>query len=92
MVGDPGNVVQVQLNQRGVEHRQESFRNIIPVAHQMEFWIRLIKPFRLLSAGHKMHLAHPRRELLHTSEPVLQQSIVPETGLGQMILRIVYLA
>ena len=36
-----------------------------------------------------MNLPDPRRELLYTAEPILQKSVVPETGFRKLILGIV---
>ena len=55
---------------------------------KIEAGIVEIKPVRVLPTGNEMNFPHPWSKLVNTTEPVLQETIVTETGVDDTVLLI----
>ena len=88
MVCQTGYAVYIPLYDNGVVCGQEFLRDVILVVHQIYLRVAFVEPLRLLTACDEVYPAHPRRELLHTAEPVAEEAIVAEACLRHPVLSV----
>ena len=80
MFRQSGYLMDVAFYYHRVVGGKELLRDIVLVVYKVDLRVVRIEPFRFLPACNKMYLPYPRGEFLHSAEPVLQKSVVAETG------------
>ena len=71
----------IPLDNHRIECGEELRWDYVGMPYYIEFWIRHIEPFRRISGTYEVDFPYPRGELLDSSEPIFQESIIAETGI-----------
>ena len=82
VLGQTLDAVDTELDRMGTESRKIFLRHIVGVLNMYQLVGTQIKPVRDMSAGHKIDLVDPGRELLHSAKPVPECSPVAVSRLS----------
>ena len=88
MLTQPGNAVNIPLNDHRVECWQKLRRYEILVTDYVYLFIIGIKPIWQLPIGYEMNFAYPWSVLIHPTKPILQKSMFPKPSLGSPVFGI----
>ena len=80
MFGQILDAPKIQLQDIRIEGRQPLARNILLVAHHMEFRVGRIEPRGEVSPSDEVHLAHPGGKLLHGTKQIAQCAPIAVTN------------